>query len=166
MRRHREASPDRWANQRSDGRPLDAARSRARSLGAPRGNSLRCALGGKAGGICGCVVKDWTHGPPSDVRPVKTGYDVDRGPSWIGGVDFTRSWNTARYRGRELRRFQGSGEANFYDVASGEEFWLSGPKRDRTDARYGPATTEVDADARETYEAFLAGGSLTGRARS
>lgn len=94
---------------------------------------------------------------------LKTGFDVDRGPSWIGWVEFNRSWQTARYRGRELRRFQGSGDSNFYDVATGEEFWLSGPKRDRTDTRYGPATTEVDPDARDAYENFLTGGSLPGR---
>lgn len=93
---------------------------------------------------------------------LKTGFDIDRGPSWIGWVEFNRSWNTARYRGRELARFRGF-DANFYDVETHEDFWLSGPKRDRTDARYGPATTEVDEDAREAYEAFLAGAPLPGR---
>ncbi len=94
---------------------------------------------------------------------LKSGFDVDRGPSWIGWVEFNRSWNTARYRGRELRRYAGSGEANFYDVSSNEEFWLSGPKRDRTDTRYGPRTTSIDDDAREAYERFLAGAPPPGR---
>ena|SRR5690349_6110620 len=93
---------------------------------------------------------------------LKTGHDIDRGPSWIGWVDFNRSWNTARYRGRQLRRFPGY-DSNFYDVDTHEDFWLSGPKRDRTDTRYGPATTTVDDDAREAYEAFLAGAPLPGR---
>ncbi len=88
---------------------------------------------------------------------LKTGFDVDRGPSWIGWVEFNRSWKTARYRGRELRKYASRGDANFYDVNSGEEFWLSGPKRDRTDTRYGPRTTSIDDDAREAYEAFLSG---------
>jgi hypothetical protein len=52
---------------------------------------------------------------------------------------------------------------NFYDVETGEEFWVSGPKRDRTDTRYGPATTEIDHDARAVYKAFLAGALLPGR---
>jgi hypothetical protein len=94
---------------------------------------------------------------------LKTGHNLDRGPSWIGWVDFNRSWVTARYRGRELRRAQRMWDANFYDVETGEQFWLSGPKRDRTDTRYGPATTEVDPDVREVYEAFLAGAPLPGR---
>lgn len=92
----------------------------------------------------------------------KTGFDIDQGPSWIGWVNFNRSWKTARFRGRELRRFQGI-DSNFYDVETGDWFWLSGPKRDRTDARYGPRAHDVDDDAREAYEAFLAGGSLPGR---
>lgn len=95
---------------------------------------------------------------------LKTGHDGDRGPSWIGWVDFNRSWNTARYRGRELRRAKGGfGDANFFDTATREGFWLSGPKRDRTDTRYGPSTTTVDDDAREAYERFLAGEALPGR---
>lgn len=94
---------------------------------------------------------------------LKTGYNLDRGPSWIGWVEFNRSWKTARYRGRELRRFPGMFDANFYDVQTREEFWISGPKRDRTDTRYGPATTEVDDDVREAYDAFLAGAALPGR---
>ncbi len=93
---------------------------------------------------------------------LKTGHDTDRGPSWIGWVDFNRSWNTARFHGRELRRIRGF-DSNFRDVATGEEFWLSGPKRDRTDTRYGPATTIVEDDAREAYEAFLDGAPLPGR---
>lgn len=96
---------------------------------------------------------------------LKTGHDVDRGPSWIGWVDFNRSWGTARYRGRVLRRHPGMHDANFYDVDTEEEFWISGPKRDQSDTRYGPATTEVDDDAQEVYEAFLAGAPLPGRER-
>lgn len=95
---------------------------------------------------------------------LKTGHDVDRGPSWIGWVELNRSWGTARHHGRELRRWQ-SWEANFVDVDSGERFWLSGPKRDGTDTRYGPSTTTVDDDVREVYEAFLLGAALPGRER-
>lgn len=93
---------------------------------------------------------------------LKTGFNTDAGPSWICWVDFNRSWNTASVHGRVLRRFQGI-DSNFYDVETHEWFWLSGPKRDRTDTRYGPRDVPVDADAREAYEAFLAGAPLPGR---
>jgi hypothetical protein len=93
---------------------------------------------------------------------LKTGYDTDRGPAWISRVRFTKTWKTAYWHGRTLRRWQGA-SASFYDVETGEEYWLSGPKRDRTDGRYSSAPPEIDPDAREAYEAFLAGEPLPGR---
>ncbi len=100
---------------------------------------------------------------------LKTGYDVDRGPAWIARVKFSKTWRTAYVHGRTLHRVTGTAfannDANFYDCATGEKFWLSGPKRDRTDGRYSNIQPEVDADAREAYEAFLAGAALPGRER-
>lgn len=93
---------------------------------------------------------------------LKTGYDTDQGPAWISIVRFNRSWKTARWHGRTLRRFQ-LNDANFYDVDSGEEYWLSGPHRDRRDTRYSSIRPTVDPEAREAYEAFLAGAALPGR---
>lgn len=71
-------------------------------------------------------------------------------------MEFNRTWKTARFHGRDLRRFQGN-DANFYDVETNEWYWLSGPKRDRTDLRYGPGQPHVEDDARAAYAAFLAG---------
>ncbi|MFD7137386.1 hypothetical protein [Streptomyces sp. NPDC059894] len=96
---------------------------------------------------------------------LKTGYDIDRGPSWIGWVDFSRTWRTAYFRGRTLRRGTGLGlfDANFHDVETGEDFWISGPKRDRSDTRYGPEGPTVEEDATDAYRAFLRGAPLPGR---
>ncbi|WP_435770776.1 hypothetical protein [Nocardioides sp. SYSU DS0651] len=98
---------------------------------------------------------------------LKTGYDADRGPAWIARVTFTRSWRTAYFRGRTLRRVTGTARANhdgnFVDVETGEGFWISGPKRDRTDARYSSAQPQVDPDVRAEYESFLSGARLPGQ---
>jgi hypothetical protein len=98
---------------------------------------------------------------------LKTGFDIDKGPAWIAWVRFTKSWRTAYVHGRTLRRVTGTAyanhDANFYDVDTGEAFWLSGPKRDRTDGRYSSEQPAVDEDARQAYEAFLAGAALPGR---
>ncbi|MCX4862839.1 hypothetical protein OHU11_06990 [Streptomyces sp. NBC_00257] len=94
---------------------------------------------------------------------LKTGYNTDRGPSWIGWVDFSKTWSTGYFHGRTLRRAGGMSDANFYDVQTDEEFWVSGPKRDRTDTRYGPSAPEIDPEAVETYHAFLEGAPLPGR---
>ncbi|EOD66386.1 hypothetical protein [Amycolatopsis vancoresmycina] len=92
---------------------------------------------------------------------LKTGYDTDRGPSWIAWVRFSKTWRTAYVHGRELRRWPGLYDANFVDVDTGDEFWLSGPKRDRTDGRYSSAQPVVDGDAAAGYAAFLRGAPAT-----
>ncbi|MDR6558512.1 hypothetical protein J2809_002882 [Arthrobacter pascens] len=93
---------------------------------------------------------------------LKTGYNTDRGPAWITRLRFSKSWQTCYFRGRTLERYSGF-DSNFYDVDTGEEFWISGPKRDRTDARYSSQQPEVDEDVRAEYEAFLSGAPLPGR---
>jgi hypothetical protein len=98
---------------------------------------------------------------------LKTGYHTDQGPAWISCVRFSKSWRTAYFHGHTLRRVTGTAganfDANFYDIETGDQYWLSGPKRDRTDGRYSHQQPTVDEDAREPYEAFLRGAALPGR---
>lgn len=98
---------------------------------------------------------------------LKTGYNTDAGPSWIGWVRFTKTWRTAYFRDRTLRRVTGRAfanhNANFYDIETSEEYWVSGPKRDQTDGRYGHEKPVVEEDASVAYLAFLAGSALPGR---
>jgi len=99
---------------------------------------------------------------------LKSGYNTDAGPSWIERVRFSKSWRTARFHGRTLHRVTGTafanqGASNFYDVDSGERFWISGPKRDRSDARYSSQRPMVAESVRAEYETFLDGGQLPGR---
>jgi hypothetical protein len=56
-------------------------------------------------------------------------------------------------------------DANFFDVETNEEYWVSGPRRDQRDTRYSSITPTVDDAAREAYEAFLNGEPLPGRER-
>ena len=94
---------------------------------------------------------------------LKTGHDTDQGPAWISCVRFTRSWQTAHWHGKTLRRQTGMFDANFYDIDTHEEYWLSGPHRDQGDTRYSNVRPEIDADVGAIYEAFLAGAPLPGR---
>lgn len=94
---------------------------------------------------------------------LKTAHDTDQGPARIARVRFSKSWQTAYVHGRILRRRSGLADANFSDVDTDEEFWISGPKRDRTDARYGNNRVHIDDDAKDAYQAFLAGAPLPGR---
>jgi hypothetical protein len=93
---------------------------------------------------------------------LKTGYDTDMGPAWIGWVRFSNKWKRASWMGRTLQRRQGHG-GNFVDRQTGESFWISGPHRDQRDTRYSNVKPDISEDVRETYEAFLRGEPLPGR---
>ena len=75
------------------------------------------------------------------------------GPARIGRVTFSKTGRSLYYRGRTFRSLKGLGfKANYYDVETGDHFWISGPKRKGRDALYGGATPiEIDDDAREEY---------------
>ncbi|MFB9311979.1 hypothetical protein [Nocardioides plantarum] len=98
---------------------------------------------------------------------LKTGHPLDQGPAWVGWVHFTKSWRTAHFHDRTLQRVTGTAgannDANFVDAETREEYWISGPKRDRSDARYSSQRPIVEDDARDVYEAFLSGARLPGR---
>jgi hypothetical protein len=99
---------------------------------------------------------------------LKSGYDADAGPSWIGRVRVIQSWRSDYFQGRTLRRLIGTayanlGDSNFCNVESDEGFWISGPKRDQSDARYSNNKPTFEEDVRLPYEAFLGGGQLRGR---
>jgi hypothetical protein len=58
---------------------------------------------------------------------LKTGFNHD-GPAWIGLVHFSKTGWTLYYRGHSLQSLKGrSGwAANYVDIDSGDEFWVSG----------------------------------------
>jgi len=69
----------------------------------------------------------------------------------IGRVTFSKTGRTSRYDGRSFRSLGGQGyKENYFDVASGDRYWISGPRRDGNDALY-PMTIEIDEDARDEY---------------
>lgn len=73
------------------------------------------------------------------------------GPARIGLVTFNKTGKTLHYGGRSFRSLKGSGfKANYADVETGDEFWISGCKKDGTDALYN-TQVEIDADVREEY---------------
>ena len=77
------------------------------------------------------------------------------GPARIGRVEFSKSGKTIRYRGVALRSLEGQGfKANYFDVASGQHYWVSGPHRDGLDRLY-PGNVEIDEEVREEYWATI-----------
>src|ERR1043166_5736679 len=75
------------------------------------------------------------------------------GPARIGRVTMTKLGKTIYYRGRTFRTLRGRGfKSNYYDVESGDELWISGPRRDGADRLYGERVpVEIDEDVRTEY---------------
>ena len=75
------------------------------------------------------------------------------GEARIGRVYFSKSGKTLYYRGRRFQSLKGQGfKSNYFDVETGEEFWISGPKKDRNDRLYGgQLNMEIDDDVKAEY---------------
>jgi hypothetical protein len=75
------------------------------------------------------------------------------GPARIGRVTYSKTGSTLHYGGKALQSLKGSGfKANYFDVATGEQYWISGPRKDGADALYATnVSTEIDEDVREEY---------------
>ncbi len=81
----------------------------------------------------------------------------------IGWVTFSKTGRTLRYGDLEFRSLKGNGyKANFVELASGDEYWISGPKKDGRDRLYGGGGVEIDEDARATYWSQVRGKSKDG----
>ncbi|HMG35613.1 MAG TPA: 1-deoxy-D-xylulose-5-phosphate synthase [Blastocatellia bacterium] len=71
------------------------------------------------------------------------------GPARIGWATFSKSGKSIYYDGRRFEKISGF-KSNYWDAGTHEEYWISGCKRDGSDALYS-TTVEIDVDAREEY---------------
>ena len=69
------------------------------------------------------------------------------GPTRIGRVTFSKTGCTLRYQDREFQPLRGY-KANYFDIATGQEYWISGCKKAGDDTLY-PGVVEIDEDVRE-----------------
>jgi hypothetical protein len=73
------------------------------------------------------------------------------GPARIVRMSFNKSGKSVYYRGRRFTTLTGGGfKANYYDAETREQYWISGCKKDGTDALYS-TIVEIDEDVREEY---------------
>ena len=73
------------------------------------------------------------------------------GAARIGRVTFSRTGRRLYYKGRAFQKGQGF-KSNYYDVESGDEYWISGPHRDGQDRLYSSnIPVEIDGDVRDEY---------------
>lgn len=75
------------------------------------------------------------------------------GDARIGRVKFSKTMKSIHYNGKLFLSLKGSGfKSNFYDEETGEEYWISGCKKDGTDRLYNENTPIfIDEDVQEEY---------------
>jgi hypothetical protein len=76
------------------------------------------------------------------------------GPARIGRVTLSKSGQSIHYDGRTFQRLGGQGvKANYFDTETGDQFWISGPRKDGKDRLYPTSAVpvEIDADVAEEY---------------
>ncbi|WP_332820079.1 1-deoxy-D-xylulose-5-phosphate synthase [Sphingopyxis sp.] len=76
------------------------------------------------------------------------------GPARIGRVTFSKSGQSIHYQGRTFQRLGGDGfKANYFDAENGDQFWISGPRKDGKDRLYPSSSMpiEIDADVHDEY---------------
>jgi len=79
------------------------------------------------------------------------------GGARIGRVYFSKSGKTLYYRGQKFQSLKGSGyKANYFEVESGDHYWISGPRKDQNDRLYGGnRDVEIDKDIYEEYRLYI-----------
>ena len=65
---------------------------------------------------------------------LKTGY-ADNGPAWIGNVKESKTGKTIYFNNHAFQKCQGI-QGNYYDIETGEEYWISGVKRNGQDRHW------------------------------
>ncbi|MFY9823567.1 MAG: hypothetical protein WAM82_19450 [Thermoanaerobaculia bacterium] len=78
--------------------------------------------------------------------------DLDGAGGRIGWVTFSQTGLSVYYRGRTLKRSKRDVRGNYFDEATGDEYWISGVKARGSNAHWAESIrVEIDADAREEY---------------
>lgn len=69
----------------------------------------------------------------------------------IGRVGFSKTGRTLFYQGNSFQSLKGGYKANYFDLETGEHYWISGPKKSGGDRLYGAPGVEIDEDVRQEY---------------
>lgn len=81
---------------------------------------------------------------------LKTGYNDD-GPAWIGKVKISRSGNTIYFNDHAFKKYNGI-SGNFIDIESGNEYWISGVKKNGEDRHWaGKGKIIIDSKILSEY---------------
>ena len=81
------------------------------------------------------------------------------GDARIGRVFFSKTGKTLYYNGMTFQSLKGAGfKSNYFEVESGDQYWISGPRKDGSDRLYGERLAiAVDDDVAEEYWSEIRG---------
>lgn len=87
---------------------------------------------------------------------LKSGY-ADNGPAWIGRARFSKSGKTIYFNGKAYASAGGQpAYANYYEIGTGNEYWISGVKKNRQDRHWaGSGRVFIDRAVVEDYLALV-----------
>ena len=95
----------------------------------------------------------------SRIMYIENKADGLEGPARIGRVFYSKTGKTLYYNGLKFQSLKGQGfKANYFETDSGDEYWISGPRKDEDNRLYGGNRgVEIDDDVREEYQALISG---------
>jgi len=75
------------------------------------------------------------------------------GPAWIGFVEFSKSGQTIYCNGKALKKLKRPEYiANYFDIETGEEYWVSGIKKNGQDRHWcGGGKIMLDKNSMDEY---------------
>ena len=87
----------------------------------------------------------------SEIMYIEAKSDVANLEATIGRVHLSKTGKTLEYGGKKFQSLKGHGfKSNYFDIESGEEYWISRCRRDGNDGLYR-TTVFVDEDVRAQY---------------
>lgn len=81
------------------------------------------------------------------------------GQARIGRVRTSKTGKTLHYAGKTFQSLKGAGlKANYFDIETGDRYWISGCRKDGADRLYDEADpVYIDDDVREEYWTTIRG---------
>ena len=82
--------------------------------------------------------------------------DGIEGPARIGRVTYSKTGRSLTYGGHTFIPIQGF-KSNYLNSDTGDEYWISGPKKRGGDRLYGTGLVDIDDDVRVEYWTAIRG---------
>lgn len=88
-----------------------------------------------------------------EIRYIENKSAGHHGPAWIGYVEFSKSGQTVYFNNKALKKLKVPGiSGNHFDIETGEEYWISGVKKNGQDRHYmGGGKIMIDRNSVSEY---------------